>query len=567
MSENNQATLAEPAQSWTQPEHMPSLADGPWPGLLLWLLVVVLLVVLGGLWLYGEIHQAIQPPDPQHPPGAQWLWKAILFAVSTSLLLAVLAVAGYRRLREWAETQRAERYWTEKNRSWADTVRELRNQLATKRRTEAELRDQQQELEQRLQALSESSVAVVDELNRIKLAEETASQQRRDLARSKDVLELHVEERNQQLQKLQREYALILNSAGEGICGLDIEGRLTFANPAAAKMVGSSVGKLVGRPAREVFPHLGDRREPGAGGDDGERPVEVMVPRPEAATFEAEFVHTPIRKGERVVGQVLLFKDITERKRAAESLARKADELARSNAELEQFAFVASHDLQEPLRKIQAFGDRLKMKCAAVVPEEGRDYLERMQNAAARMQTLIYDLLMFSRVISRTEPFEAVDLKRVAQEVIGDLELRIEKTGGRVEVGELPTIEADASQMRQLLLNLLGNALKFHAPDQAPVVRVAGRRLESAEGPARCELTVADNGIGFDEKYLDRIFVVFQRLHGRQEYEGTGIGLAVCRRITERHGGTITARSTPGKGATFIVTLPVRQAAPAKGPA
>jgi light-regulated signal transduction histidine kinase (bacteriophytochrome) len=292
-----------------------------------------------------------------------------------------------------------------------------------------------------------------------------------------------------------------------------------------------------------------------------------------------EYVRTSIQENGRNVGEVLLFKDITERKQAEEALSQKAAELSRSNAELEQFAFVASHDLQEPLRKIQAFGDRLKAKCDAAKLEEGREYLERMQSASARMQRLINDLLTFSRVISKSEPFVSVDLGAVAREVLGDLETRVEKSGAVVEVGELPSVEADPVQMQQLLQNLIGNALKFHAPDAKPQVRIQAQILSppgkpgdtallarnpSARNEATataqiCELTVQDNGIGFDEKYLGRLFAVFQRLHGRQEFEGTGIGLAVCRRIAERHGGTITARSKPGEGATFIVRLPLRQ--------
>jgi len=197
------------------------------------------------------------------------------------------------------------------------------------------------------------------------------------------------------------------------------------------------------------------------------------------------------------------------------------------------------------------------------------------------MRRLIDDLLTFSRVISRTEPFQPVDLNRVVREVLGDLEVRVEKSGAKVQVGELPTLEADPMQMRQLFQNLIGNALKFHEPGAKPVVQIAGK-IRPREGiettlhrrrgvggdlaaESFCELTIQDNGIGFDEKYLGRIFAVFQRLHGRQEYEGTGIGLAVCRRILDRHGGSITANSKPGEGATFHVTLPLqsqRKAAP-----
>jgi signal transduction histidine kinase len=190
--------------------------------------------------------------------------------------------------------------------------------------------------------------------------------------------------------------------------------------------------------------------------------------RKDGSSFPAEYVRTPIREKDKEVGAVVIFKDVTERKRAEETLSRKAAELARSNAELEQFAYVASHDLQEPLRKIQAFGDRLKTRCDAVNLQDGRDYLERMQSAAARMQTLINDLLTFSRVISASQPFVPVDLHGVVKGVLSDLEVRIEQKKATVEVGELPTIEADPLQFRQLLQNLIGNALKFQAPGRPP---------------------------------------------------------------------------------------------------
>jgi signal transduction histidine kinase len=183
-----------------------------------------------------------------------------------------------------------------------------------------------------------------------------------------------------------------------------------------------------------------------------------------------------------------------------------------------------------------------------------------MQNAASRMQTLINDLLALSRVTSKAQPFVTVDLNTVAREVISDLETRIERTGGQVLLGELPIIQADAVQMRQLLQNLIGNALKFHRPEVAPVVKVTSQILEGDERhtDGTCRLFVEDNGIGFEEQYLDRVFIPFQRLHGRTEYEGTGIGLAICRKIAERHQGDITARSVPGQGTTFVVTLPLK---------
>ncbi len=258
--------------------------------------------------------------------------------------------------------------------------------------------------------------------------------------------------------------------------------------------------------------------------------------------------------------------DITERKQAEKALARYTEELAHSNTELEQFASVASHDLQEPLRKILAFGDRLKVKYGELIGDEGRDYLERMENASRRMQTLINDLLTLSKITAKPDPFIPVNLTDVVQQVLSDLEIRIQQTGGRIEMDNLPTIDADPTQMRLLMQNLIGNALKYHREEEAPVIRINSKPLNGQEeewagntsGNRLYQIIVEDNGIGFDEKYLDRIFLPFQRLHPRSQYEGTGIGLAICRRIAERHGGSITAKSTPGQGSTFIVTLPIK---------
>jgi PAS domain S-box-containing protein len=261
-----------------------------------------------------------------------------------------------------------------------------------------------------------------------------------------------------------------------------------------------------------------------------------------------------------------LEEEIAERNRAEASLMRMNEKLEISNRELQEFAFIASHDLQEPLRKITTFGDRLRVKCTEGLGEQGNDYLQRMQSAAGRMHDLISSLLMFSRVSSRARPFDRVDLNIVASEVLSDLEVRIEQTGGKVELSALETIEADSFQMHQVLQNLISNALKFSKKDVAPVVKVYGKfirgnrnGLEATESGEMYQMIVEDNGIGFDEKYLEKIFGVFQRLHGRREYDGTGIGLSICRKILERHGGSITAESSLGNGASFIVTLPVHQ--------
>ncbi|MCU0783766.1 MAG: ATP-binding protein [Verrucomicrobia bacterium] len=571
----------------TVPAKMPSSA----PAVVLMSILVVLMLG-GGAWVWWESSQILkyheqlnnQVSTSDWQGEAKFLMQVAYWQLGATLVtgagggvLIAITVGTFRNRR-----QHLARQLGQCEQEWKTLVDKQRMQLAEKDEIEGQLRKQQEKLNAQIIELSRAKAALEDELSRRRQAEKSLAQQREELARSKDVLQLHVRARTQEVEKLQRRSELILNSAAEGICGFDLQGRVTFANPAAARVMGLSVPEMIGRPEQNLFPAFRIQAGPDAAKANGHQPVETVAPRPDRTTFAAEYIRSPIHENDHVVGEVLMFKDITERKQAAETLTRRVAELARSNAELEQFAFVASHDLQEPLRKIQAFGDRLKTKCDEARLESGRDYLERMQSAAARMQTLINDLLTFSRVISRTEPFEPVNLTAITREVLGDLEVRIERGNAQVEVGELPTIEGDAMQMRQLLQNLIGNALKFQPPGAQPVVRILGQVVvqpsgrghkafftqKSADGTPTsdvgvgeefCELTVQDNGIGFDEQYLDKIFAVFTRLHGRQEYEGTGIGLAVCRRITDRHGGTITARSKPGEGATFIVRLPLKQ--------
>lgn len=247
-----------------------------------------------------------------------------------------------------------------------------------------------------------------------------------------------------------------------------------------------------------------------------------------------------------------LREEIIKRQAAEQELQAYSEELTRSNKELEDFAYVASHDLQEPLRKIQAFGNLLDSEYREQLGEAGADYLERMRAAALRMSTLIQDLLAFSRVATRQNPKIAVKLDKIAAEVLADLESRVEEVHGTVTLKPLPRISADPTHMRQLFQNLLSNALKFHKPGVPPSVEVWSEKPSDG----MVDIYVRDNGIGFDEKYLDRIFSVFQRLHDRNTYEGTGIGLAVCRKIVEQYGGTITAESEKNKGAMFHIRLP-----------
>lgn len=243
------------------------------------------------------------------------------------------------------------------------------------------------------------------------------------------------------------------------------------------------------------------------------------------------------------------------------ALERYSRELQRSNRELQDFAFVASHDLQEPLRKIRAFGDRLQTRYAEQLGD-GADYVRRMQAAAERMSRLINDLLAFSRVTTQARPFEDTSLQEILATVLEDLGERIAESRARIVADPLPHIEADPTQMRQLLQNLIGNALKFTAPGTAPEVEIRSTVATRDEDPARRDwvtLTVRDHGIGFDEKFAEKIFIPFQRLHTRDVYSGTGIGLAACRRVVERHGGHIEVASRPGEGTIFSIHLPTTQ--------
>lgn len=369
----------------------------------------------------------------------------------------------------------------------------------------------------------------------------------------------------------------IVDTAVDGIVTIDAQGIIQTFNPAAEHVFGYSeeevkgcnVSMLMPDPFRSAhdgyldnFLSSGIAKIIGIGRD-------VVGLRKDGTTFPMSLAVSQVHLDDQVLFTGIV-RDISERKDSEDRLAEFAKslhssnlnlervnlELERSNKELDDFAQVASHDLQEPLRKIQAFGDRLASKYQDELGENGQDYLARMQSAAGRMQVLIHDLLTYSRVTTKAKPFERVDLSAVAHEVLSDLEVRVRETGGGVEIGQLPVIDADPMQMRQLFQNLIGNALKYHRPGVAPKVTVRDETVASLAN-GFCRICVEDNGIGFDEEYNERIFEVFQRLHGRDEYEGTGVGLAVCRKIVDRHEGRISARSVSGKGAAFTVALPL----------
>ncbi|MBA3548734.1 MAG: PAS domain S-box protein [Nannocystis sp.] len=274
----------------------------------------------------------------------------------------------------------------------------------------------------------------------------------------------------------------------------------------------------------------------------------------------------PIMDGTRSAGVVLITRNVSQERRTEEAkryaeqqLREYMLQLERSNAELERFASIASHDLQEPLRKIQAFSDRLREKFREELPEAGRDYLERIRNAAKRMQDLINDLLMFSRLSAKEQRYTRANLNKIAKSVLSDLEVRIEETAGKVIVGELPVIDADPMHMRQLLQNLIANALKFARPEVPPVVNIHGEVIEHGPDGPTLRLLIADNGIGIEPRHHDRIFGIFERLHSRGKYEGTGVGLAVCRKIVEQHHGKITVSSVMDEGTVFTILLPMKQ--------
>ena len=363
----------------------------------------------------------------------------------------------------------------------------------------------------------------------------------------------------------------IIHAAVDGIITIDKRGIMEMVNPSAARLFGYEAGELLGQSVNVLMP------EPDRSNHDGymahyhqtgQRRIigigrEVTGKRKDGTIFPFFLSISEVKLADRTVYTGFVH-DITQQKLNEERLRRYAAELERSNLELQDFAYVSSHDLQEPLRKIQAFGDRLKTKDQQNLSEQGKDYLDRMMNAASRMQNLINDLLSFSRVTTKAKPFVPVDLNQVLTEVLSDLEIAIERTQAEIIRSPLPVIEAEPTQMRQLFQNLISNSIKFRKENEKPIINIYAKHIQkkahltATPGDEVTDIYVEDNGIGFDEKYLDRIFNIFQRLEGHK-YEGSGIGLAICRKIAIRHGGDITAKSQPGVGTRFIITLALKQ--------
>ena len=356
----------------------------------------------------------------------------------------------------------------------------------------------------------------------------------------------------------------IVQLASEGIVSVDADECIHLFNRGAEEIFGWSAAEVLGRPLEMLIParyrpqhhaehlpgfaaahesarRMGDRREVfGLRKDGSEFPAEVSISRVDV-------------EGRRMYNAVV--RDVTERKRYEEELRARGEALQRSNAELEQFAYVASHDLQEPLRMVASYTQLLARRYQGKLDPQADGYIRFAVEGAQRMQALIHDLLALSRVGTQGRPPVPVDTAAVMAAVLRWLGPALEESGGEVVAGGLPTVTADAGQLQQLFQNLVANALKFRRPDVPPRVEVSAAREAD-----RWRFTVRDNGIGFEPEFAEQIFVVFQRLHTRAEYPGTGVGLAICRKIVERHGGTIWAESAPGAGAAFHFTLPDRPA-------
>ncbi|WP_424950659.1 PAS domain-containing sensor histidine kinase [Deinococcus sp.] len=379
-------------------------------------------------------------------------------------------------------------------------------------------------------------------------------------------LEAQVRERSHAYSDLARFNSLLLSSAGEGIFGLDSQGRAMFANPAAAALLGYSVEELQGQNMHALI-HF--RRADGSPYPEADSPVSQTLRHPGAqprrvegevfwcrdgAPMPVEYVVTalPPSEGEESGGAVLIFQDVTAAQTARAALETAIAELERSNRELEQFAYVSSHDLQEPLRTVGSYAELLGRRYRGQLDPRADQYLDFMQDAVTRMRQLINDLLSFSRIGRNEAVPRPVALNEVMDAVRASLAVVLAENGTELSWEALPTIQGNAVQLHQLLSNLISNALKFRREGVPPQVQ-----LRSTQEGGAAHLTVSDNGIGIAPEFQERVFGLFQRLHRREEYEGTGLGLAICRKIVQAHGGEIWLESEVGVGTTVHLRLPI----------
>jgi PAS domain S-box-containing protein len=405
-----------------------------------------------------------------------------------------------------------------------------------------------------------AKVKVFIELNNNKRELETKT---KELKKLNEELDDRVKERTLEVADAHLLNKSILESVGEGIYGLDLEGNSTFVNKAAADMLGYTKEELYG-----VCMHVNHHKADSSEYPKVECPVNAvfidevscMVTdevfwRKDGSSFSVEYTSTPLRNEQNeMTGAVVVFKDITERKKADDELKKMLLLIEEKNKELQDFLYIASHDLQEPLRKVQGFGDLLKKKFIENLGETGADYINRMQSASARMQKLIDALLIYSRVTTKAKPFEQVNLNEIVEDIVSEYDNLLEKADAKIVIEKLPVIQADEFQLSQVFHNLISNAIKFRK-EEAPLEIKIYQVDEDHVPKEYIQIVVEDNGIGIDEKYSNKVFEVFEKLHDKQKYEGTGMGLAICRKIVERHGGTITFKSKPGEGTLFILNL------------
>jgi len=362
--------------------------------------------------------------------------------------------------------------------------------------------------------------------------------------------DLTEQKRHDQIEAAERQSRLILEQAAEAIIVCDEQGRVIRTSQAAVQL---SDGNPLLRPFDEVFPLRTGASDPFQlasllqGGTF--RNVDVVLAR-QGYTLDLILNAGPLRSGQETLGCVITLTDITDRKQAEERLNATLINLERSNKDLEQFAYAASHDLQEPLRMIASFLQLLEQKEGARLEGESREFIDYAIKGALRLRTLINDLLDFSRIQSRSEPLVSTDLHIALGEALANLNSLIMEKGAIVTSADLPTLLADKGQMIQLFQNIIGNALKFHGVEPPLIFLTVERRS------GEWVISVRDNGIGIEPQYFEKIFQLFQRLHTNDDYSGTGIGLALCKRIVERHGGRIWVESEAGRGTTFCFTLP-----------